>query len=114
MPTVRYRGRIFSCAPGAALRDVLLANGDTPHSAGARLVNCRGLGSCGTCAVRVHGPASETTFMERWRLAFPPHRPERELRLACQLRVLGDLDVEKLEGFWGQGPGPEDPRPEDR
>lgn len=102
MPTVRFAGRALACAPGARLRDVLLDAGLTPHNGGARLANCRGFGTCGTCAVAVRGVVSPETARERWRLDFPPHRRERGLRLACQVRVLGDLEVTKHEGFWGQ------------
>jgi ferredoxin len=102
MPTVEFRGQVVACAEGEFVRDVLLRSGLTPHNGGARLVNCRGLGSCGTCAVRVDGPVTEKTSIERWRLGFPPHHPERPLRLACQARVLGDVTLTKYEGFWGE------------
>jgi ferredoxin len=84
------------------VRDVLLRSGLTPHNGGARLVNCRGLGTCGTCAVRVDGPVTEKTAVERWRLGFPPHDRSAPLRLACQARVQGDLVLTKYDGFWGQ------------
>ncbi|MFB6305226.1 MAG: 2Fe-2S iron-sulfur cluster-binding protein [Haloferacaceae archaeon] len=102
MPTVRFRGREIECERGAVLRDVLLDAGETPHNGGARVANCRGLGSCGTCAVAVEGPAGDRTRRERVRLSVPPHDPADGLRLSCQVRVLGDLDVEKHPGFWGQ------------
>ncbi|MEM9456910.1 MAG: 2Fe-2S iron-sulfur cluster-binding protein [Myxococcota bacterium] len=105
MPRVSFEGRIIECEPGQRLRAVLLRAGVTPHNGGARLANCRGLGTCGTCAVRVEAPAgavSPPTRVERWRLGFPPHRRDRGLRLACQLRVHGDLQVSKYAGFWGQ------------
>lgn len=47
----------------------------------------------------------ELTAMERWRLDFPPHgaaRSKRRLRLACQVRVRGDLEVLKHRGLWGE------------
>lgn len=102
MPTVRFRDQELTCAPGARLRDVLLTAGDSPHNGRARLINCRGFGTCGTCAVTVRGEVSAPTARERWRLSFPPHQPGSGLRLACQVRVLGDLEVEKHAGFWGQ------------
>jgi Na+-transporting NADH:ubiquinone oxidoreductase subunit NqrF len=69
-------------------------------------LNCRGHGSCGTCAVAVTGAVSEPTRRERLRLRVPPHDPDSGLRLACQARVLGDVRVEKHDGFWGQHTGP--------
>jgi ferredoxin len=102
MPTVRFRGQTFDCAHGAVLRDVLRGGGETLHNGASGSLNCRGLGSCGTCAVDVTGAVSDRTRRERLRLRVPPHDPESGLRLACQTRVLGDVTVEKHDGFWGQ------------
>jgi ferredoxin len=61
----------------------------TPHNGRAALINCRGLGTCGTCAVEVQGEVEPRgwTPQERLRLNFPPHAPPRNarLRLACQV-----------------------------
>jgi ferredoxin len=105
MPTVRFRGRVLTCSPNAVLRDVLLAAKLTPHNGGSRVVHCPGVGSCGTCAVSIKGEVGPLTAMERWRLAFPPHRLDSGLRLACQVRVTSDLEVTKHGGFWGQDVG---------
>jgi ferredoxin len=102
MPTVRYGDREIDCERGAVLRDVLLDAGAAAHNGTATRVNCRGHGTCGTCAVAVEGPTSDPTARERWRLDFPPHEAGSGLRLACQTRVEGDLVVRKFPGFWGQ------------
>ncbi len=102
MPTVDYRGEETDCDRGDVLRDVLLAAGLSPHNGTADALNCRGHGSCGTCAVAVEGAVSDPTRRERLRLATPPHDGDSPLRLACQTRVLGDVTVEKFPGFWGQ------------
>lgn len=102
MPKIRFAGAEATCAQGARLRDALLAAGLTPHNGNAAWFNCKGFGTCGTCAVEVHGETSPQTARERWRLSFPPHEPQGGLRLACQARVLGDVTVKKHEGFWGQ------------
>jgi ferredoxin len=102
MPTVRFRGREIDCDHGAVLRDVLLDASETPHNGAAGSLNCRGHGTCGTCAVAVDGPATEPTRRERLRLRTPPHDPDSGLRLSCQTRILGDVSVEKYGGFWGQ------------
>lgn len=102
MPTVSFRGRSIDCETGAILRDVLIDAGETPHNGRAEVLNCRGHGSCGTCAVAVSGAVSDPTRREPLRLALPPHDRENGLRLACQTRVLGDVAVEKFGGFWGQ------------
>ncbi|ELZ71681.1 (2Fe-2S)-binding protein [Haloferax sp. Atlit-10N] len=102
MPTVHFRGREIACDRGDVLRDVLRAAGEPPHNGHSSWFNCRGGGSCGTCAVRVRGPVTYRTKKERRRLRFPPHDSDSGLRLACQTVVLGDLWVEKYPGFWGQ------------
>lgn len=102
MPTVTFRGTEVECDTDEILRDVLLAADESPHNGTADRLNCRGHGTCGTCAVEVDGPVSERTAVERRRLSFPPHDPDSGLRLACQTRVRGDLTVTKHEGFWGQ------------
>ena len=106
MPTVRFADRTVECPPGANLRVVLLRARLPLYTRVARAIHCRGNGACGTCAVRVEGPVSPPTPVELRRLAFPPHRPDSGLRLACQCSVLGDLVVTKYEGFFGQGSEP--------
>lgn len=105
MPTVRFAGRSIECLEGANLRTVLLHARLPLYQSAARAIHCRGFGTCGTCAVRIEGPVSAPTSVERWRLGFPPHDREAGLRLACQVRVLGDLAVTKYPGVWGQHVG---------
>ena len=102
MPTAEFGGTEVDCEEGAILRDVLLSAGASPHNGRSSTVNCFGHGSCGTCAVDVEGETSDPTARERTRLSVPPHDPDDGLRLACQTRVLGDLEVRKGDGFWGQ------------
>ena len=40
---------------------------------------------------------------ERLRMALPPHNGDERLRLACQVNVLGDIDVTKYKGLFGGG-----------
>lgn len=102
MPIIRYNGELLECRPGSTLRDVILKYDLSVHNGNARFINCRGLGTCGTCAVKITGSISPPTKREKWRLNFPPHKLESGLRLACQARVVGDVDVFKSEGFWGE------------
>lgn len=102
MPKVSFEGRTWNVAEGTELRAALKEAGLSPHNGQSRWFNCKGFGSCGTCAVKIEGMVHEKTAMERWRLNFPPHTSESGLRLACQVRVESDLVVEKYEGFWGQ------------
>lgn len=101
MPTIEFEGRRIECAEGENLRRVLRRERLGLYNGAARFIHCRGLGTCGTCAVKIEGKVSPTTAVERWRLDFPPHRAERGLRLACQCRVEGDLRLTKFEGLWG-------------
>lgn len=108
MVTVTYRGRVIAAKKGERLRNILLRAGTHPHNGGL-LITCRGLGTCGTCAVSVtpndHVIPAETSWREHARLSFPPHTIENSqkkgLRLACQVRVTNDVVVEKFDGFWG-------------
>jgi Ferredoxin len=102
VPTVHYRGEELTVDRGAVLRDVL-RDADLPvHNGGSSTLNCRGHGTCGTCAVAVSGETSEPTSRERLRMSAPPHDSDAGLRLACQTRVEGDVVVEKGAGLWGQ------------
>ena len=105
---IRFRGAEVLASDGELLRTALLRANLTPHNGRAKMINCRGLGSCGTCAVAIAGEVAPPawTGMEALRLRLPPHRaaggsPPR-LRLACQVTVHGDLWVTKHAGFWGQ------------
>ena len=91
---------------GELLRTALLRRGISPHNNNSMLINCRGLGTCGTCAVEVRGDVepAEASQRERLRLSFPPHELRPNLRLACQCTVRGDVVVSKFEGFWGARP----------
>ncbi|HKE13088.1 MAG TPA: 2Fe-2S iron-sulfur cluster-binding protein [Myxococcota bacterium] len=101
MPTVHFAGHTVECLYGSNLRMVLLRARLPLYNSIARALNCRGYGTCGTCAVRIEGKVSDLTTAERMRLEFPPHEREAGLRLACQCCVLGDLVVTKYSGVWG-------------
>lgn len=103
MPIVKAQGKAFECSVGDNLRQVLLNHGVDLYNGNAQLMNCRGIGSCGTCAVQIEGNVSPTNWKDKGRRSLPPHKPERPLRLACQTKVLGDITVTKYDQFWGQG-----------
>jgi ferredoxin len=104
MPIIEFNQQRLEVPAGANLRKALLRAGADLYNGQAAWLNCRGLGTCGTCAVFVEGPVSAATAVERARLQFPPHQPQPGLRLACQCRIEGDLVVTKGSGFWGQHP----------
>ena len=102
MPKVIFQGQTFNCEYGANLRQVLLKRKLDLHNGNSKYINCRGLGSCGTCAVEIIGEVSEANWRDRTRRSLPPHDLAQNRRLACQTKVLGDIEVIKYAGFWGQ------------
>jgi ferredoxin len=119
------RGREVLAMPGETLRSALLRRGLSPHNGNSKTINCRGLGTCGTCAVEICPSSSAgvepaaRTRAEELRLALPPHRPPLapRLRLACQCRIAPStalvedaaargpvLVLHKYSGFWGSEP----------
>ncbi|MEM1067718.1 MAG: 2Fe-2S iron-sulfur cluster binding domain-containing protein [Planctomycetota bacterium] len=101
MPVIRFDDIVIECKEGENLRRVLLRARAPLYNGASRLIHCRGIGTCGTCSLKIEGPVTEMTAVEKWRLSFPPHRSESGLRLACQCRVLGDLQLTKFAGMWG-------------
>ncbi len=103
MPRMTAQGKTFECDRGTNLRQVLLKNGVALHNGQSKIINCKGIGTCGTCAVQVEGEVSAPQWKETARRSLPPHSLEQDRRLACQTCVLGDVKVTKFDGFWGQG-----------
>ncbi len=116
--------KTISVQKGEVLRTAMLKRGISPHNGKSRLINCRGLGTCGTCAVEVRAAfdnsgsdknaslktailPSDRNARENLRLNFPPHGSNDQsshLRLACQIQINEDVNVKKRSGFWGQDP----------
>lgn len=107
MPYITVQGKTVECETGANLRQVLLKENINLYNGQATLINCHGIGTCGTCAVQIVGQVSEPGWREKARLSLPPHSLTQHRRLACQTQVLGDLQVRKFDGFWGQGDRPQ-------
>ena len=101
MPKIEFNDQCIECAVGDNLRKALLSAQLPLYNGIAGAIHCRGLGTCGTCAVKVIGEVSPMTAVEKWRLGFPPHDRSNDLRLACQCTVKGDLRLEKFDGMWG-------------
>jgi ferredoxin len=103
MPQVTAQGKNFTCEMGANLRLVLLDNDVDLYNGNAKFINCMSIGTCGTCAVQIEGEVSAVNWKDKARRSLPPHNLAKDLRLACQTQVLGDINVTKFNGFWGQG-----------
>ncbi|OEU21572.1 hypothetical protein FRACYDRAFT_164765, partial [Fragilariopsis cylindrus CCMP1102] len=103
--------KIIVANNGEILRTAMLRNGISPHNGRSRLINCRGLGTCGTCAIEIYNTNTnddahtgdcdnsiinniepkERSTKEKLRFNFPPHNlssnQSPNLRLACQVQV---------------------------
>src|SRR5437899_908082 len=84
---------------GANLRQELRNAGIPVYRGLSRLLNCHGLGLCGTCRVFVKSGAenlSPKTARERFKLAtmISAIGHENEIRLSCQVQVNGDCTIE--------------------
>ncbi len=77
MPTVKAQGKTITCDRGANLRQVLLDNGIELYNGNAKMINCMGIGSCGTCAVEVEGEVSAPNWKDQARRSLPPHSPTK-------------------------------------
>lgn len=122
MPSVKFvnEKKTVEVPQGANLRKEALKNGIEIYAGPHRYVNCLGFGQCGSCKVLLKKDepnASRPGLRERLRIALGPitfltkmsHEDDgKELRLACQTKVKGDLEVETTPGvnwhgerFWG-------------
>ncbi len=97
-------GRTVELDSNKNLRASLKKYWDQIYNKPFKKLHCRGLGTCGTCAVKVDGELTPATKMEKWRLNFPPHKDglAKGLRLACQCMPLGEIKITKGQGKWGQ------------
>jgi len=106
MAKVTAQGKTFECSVGDNLCEVLLNNDVELYNGNAKILNCKGVGACGACTVRVDGKVSKRSWIENiWR-SLPLSSPMADRRLACQTQVLGDVEVIKFEGFLGRGADP--------
>jgi len=119
MPTIHFVKEKLKveCAPGEDLRRVALREGVQLYPGPHKYVNCMGLGSCASCRVHVTKGVenlSKQGVLEKLRLILGPLTffarlgNEQQLRLACQAKVNGDVEVETKpslnwhgERFWG-------------
>ena len=96
--------------PGSNLRKVALENGVPLYWGPHKIFNCMGFGHCGSCKVLItkgEENVSQPGLWERMRILAGPLLffwrigNEKQLRLSCQCRVNGDIEVETTpSGNW--------------
>jgi ferredoxin len=115
MPLVKFikENKEIDVPHGANLRQEAIKAGINVHQGvngfGAslnKMLNCHGLGQCGTCRVLITKGMENTSpmgFVEKIRFYNPVPDPlpcmafignENTMRLACRTQVLGDIEVE--------------------
>ena len=100
MPKITFtrEKKEIECEEGANLREVAIKSGVKLYPGMKKYLNCQGKSFCGECRVHVQkgmenlGPKP---FMERFRIALSWFKfgNEDKVRLACQSRVLGDVEI---------------------
>ncbi len=97
--TLSNEGKTIEVPVGANLRRALLNNGISPYIGVAKLINCRGFELCGTCRVEVvdgKGASPKREDEEETLISSTPfyaRKIEKNIRLACQTSVVGDIAV---------------------
>lgn len=103
MPKVRFlrSGVEVECEQGANLRQVALKNKVALYPGIHRFANCHGMGQCGACRVKLQNgtekSAGPKTMLEKMRLAMAFFNIGHgdTMRLACQVKVMGDMEVQE-------------------
>ena len=100
MPTIKFsrEKETVECASGANLREVAMKRGIQLYPGIKRIFNCHGFAQCGECRVHVVKGVENLppkTFLEKIRIGMSWFKfgHEDEVRLACQVRVDGDVEV---------------------
>jgi ferredoxin len=98
MPKVVFvnEHRIVQIASGKNLKTLAIELGVNPHREFFRGLNCGYLGLCGACQLWVKPSAPNAISRPNFREKMAGMRGER--RLACQVRVLGDIEVTTMPG----------------
>ena len=97
--TLANENKTFEVPVGANLRHALMNNGVSPYIGIAKLFNCRGFELCGTCRVEVvdgKGASARREDEEQTLISSTPfyaRRIEKNIRLACQTSVTGDITI---------------------
>jgi ferredoxin len=106
MPKIKFvnEKQEIEVPEGANLRLEAMKAGIQVYENIHKLLNCRGLGLCGTCKVLVKSGKehlSAKTGIERFTLArmLSTIGHEDDMRLSCQCKVQGDCEIITRPGF---------------
>ncbi len=100
MPTIKFvnEKKEIQVPVGANLRNEAMCAGVQVYRGFDKVLHCPGLGCCGTCRVLVTKGMENASPMGLWErgrlkvsMAYIGH--EDQMRLSCQTRVEGDMDV---------------------
>ena len=101
MPTITFTSekKEIQVPAGANLRTEALRAGVQLYPGVHKLLNCHGLGQCGSCSVLITKGMENTSrrgLLESARMAVSLAYigNEKTMRLACQTKVNGDITVE--------------------
>ena len=121
MPTIKFlkEKKTVEVPTGANLRKEALKAGCEVYRGVHKVLHCPGLGLCTTCKMEIKKGTENVSrqgFWERFNMTNILAHPitffsrlgrEKELRLSCQTKVLGDVEVETQpelnwhgENFW--------------
>ena len=106
MPKITFtrENRELEVPEGTNLRQAAMAEGIQLYRGVHRYFNCHGFSLCGECRVYITKGmenASPKTLLEKLRIGGSWFKlgHEDEVRLACQVKVLGDLEVRTQPEF---------------
>ncbi len=114
MPTIKFitENKSIEVPEGANLRDEAIKAGVDVYRWRHKYINCRGKGTCGTCRVLIKKGMENTSPKGGWEkfrlgVSLVSIGFEDQMRLSCQTKVLGDIEVETQpalnmsgEQFW--------------
>ena len=104
MPLIKIDNKSIECSKGQNLRKVLLLHSFNLYNNNAKYLNCRGIGTCGSCAVEVKGKVQPSVpgLLESKRIELLSPQNIVNLRLACYCKVIENIEIVKHKGFWGE------------
>ncbi|MEZ6129038.1 MAG: 2Fe-2S iron-sulfur cluster-binding protein [Planctomycetaceae bacterium] len=109
MPTIKFVNEKVTAEAqdGEDIRTVARKNGVQLYSGPHKVVNCMGMGMCGSCNVAIRSGSDKCSprtfrekFVAKWLTPLPLllikilSNPGKDVRLGCQTMVHGDVEVE--------------------